>query len=58
VTASFGVATQTLDMKERDALTAKADAALYYSKTNGRNQVTHARDMLDQLSVCLPDAGI
>ncbi|RWZ58703.1 diguanylate cyclase [Halobacillus fulvus] len=44
VTISIGIATfQTED--NQNTLLAKADAALYYSKQNGRNRVTHAKDI-------------
>lgn len=40
VTASFGVAEFTADMRRLEDLIARADAALYESKTGGRNRVT------------------
>ncbi len=42
VTASFGAATLTLSMAGPSELTAGADAALYHSKSKGRNCVTLA----------------
>jgi diguanylate cyclase (GGDEF)-like protein len=42
VTASFGAATMTADLNDSDDLVAAADKALYFSKENGRNRVTHA----------------
>jgi diguanylate cyclase (GGDEF)-like protein len=45
VTASFGAATLMAAMPEPHQLTAAADLALYQSKANGRNRVTHAQDV-------------
>lgn len=45
VTASFGIATLTDEMKERSELIAAADRALYVSKDQGRNRSTHVRDV-------------
>lgn len=45
VTASMGVASLTGDIKDAAALTQAADDALYQSKKNGRNRVTHVRDV-------------
>ncbi|WZO98741.1 diguanylate cyclase [Isosphaeraceae bacterium EP7] len=45
VTASFGVATTDEDDCRADDLIATADRALYHSKRNGRNCVTHAGDL-------------
>ncbi|MBW3635848.1 MAG: diguanylate cyclase [Armatimonadetes bacterium] len=45
VTASMGVASLTGDIKNAAALTQAADDALYQSKKNGRNRVTHVRDV-------------
>ena len=42
VTASFGAATLSPDTSTETALIGAADRALYASKENGRNQVTHA----------------
>jgi len=42
VTASFGAATMTAEMDSFDDLVSAADKALYQSKENGRNRVTHA----------------
>lgn len=41
ITASFGVATWTADTVHATALISQADEALYYSKRNGRNCVSH-----------------
>ena len=43
ITASFGVATTNAELQEDIALIAAADAALYASKSAGRNCVTHCR---------------
>jgi diguanylate cyclase (GGDEF)-like protein/PAS domain S-box-containing protein len=43
ITTSIGVATFTPNMKTRAVMIAEADAALYRSKQNGRNRVTHAQ---------------
>jgi diguanylate cyclase (GGDEF)-like protein/PAS domain S-box-containing protein len=45
VTASFGVATLTDEIKEGSELTGLADRALYVSKENGRNRCTHASEL-------------
>lgn len=45
ITASMGVSTLTDDIKAGDQLTQLADDALYVSKENGRNRVTHVRDL-------------
>lgn len=47
VTASFGVATLSPDQPPMvaEALIAQADRALYHSKREGRNRVTHADDL-------------
>jgi len=45
VTASFGVATLSLDCAGTDALIAAADQALYAAKFNGRNQLRHSHSM-------------
>ena len=42
VSASFGVATFPIHAREKGALVAAADKALYMSKHNGRNRVTLA----------------
>ncbi len=49
VTISLGVAVALDDAKERLELIKKADIALYYSKENGRNQVTLYRDISDKV---------
>ena len=46
MTASFGVATLTAATADRAQLIAEADRALYASKQNGRNCVTHHADLL------------
>ncbi len=43
ITASFGVATILSGSKKPNDLVEQADKALYYSKENGRNQVTRYR---------------
>jgi diguanylate cyclase (GGDEF)-like protein/PAS domain S-box-containing protein len=45
VTASLGVASITPTIKTERELTQAADDALYASKENGRNRVTHIRDV-------------
>lgn len=45
VTASFGIATLTPEIKEGSELTQSADRALYASKENGRNRSTHVNDI-------------
>ena len=45
VTASFGVATLNADTPTTAALVKRADDALYHSKENGRNRVTHASEL-------------
>lgn len=42
VTASFGVSTFIVDMRDSTDLVSAADGALYQSKHDGRNRVTHA----------------
>lgn len=44
ITASFGVASTTGNMGDVTELISAADAALYNSKQNGRNCVSHAQD--------------
>lgn len=45
ITASLGVATTTLYLNSEDELIAAADAALYASKSAGRNRVTHSQSL-------------
>ncbi len=45
VTASFGVATLNADIATAAAMVKLADDALYRSKENGRNRVTHASEL-------------
>ena len=49
ITASFGVATWSGQATNQAQLIADADAALYASKRNGRNCVTHAVELLPQI---------
>lgn len=48
ITASFGVATSRTNDESPEDVLLRADAALYFSKQNGRNQVTHFDDMAHQ----------
>jgi len=54
LTISIGAATDVPESEQKDmrSLYSKADAALYYSKQNGRNRVTHVEDM-DSESICV-----
>jgi diguanylate cyclase (GGDEF)-like protein len=45
VTASFGAATYSSKINSETELIGAADRALYASKENGRNRVTHAHDL-------------
>ncbi|MDQ3815261.1 MAG: diguanylate cyclase [Armatimonadota bacterium] len=45
ITASFGVATMTAATTSSALLLEEADKALYHSKSNGANRVTHASDL-------------
>jgi diguanylate cyclase (GGDEF)-like protein/PAS domain S-box-containing protein len=45
ITASFGVATLTVETLQATTLVAQADAALYHSKRQGRNCVSHFADL-------------
>jgi diguanylate cyclase (GGDEF)-like protein/PAS domain S-box-containing protein len=45
VTASFGCATLNPEDANREELLARADAALYYSKSHGRNMVRHCDEL-------------
>jgi diguanylate cyclase (GGDEF)-like protein len=45
VTASFGVATIPSNRHERSELVEAADKALYYSKKEGRDRVTHHEEL-------------
>jgi diguanylate cyclase (GGDEF)-like protein len=47
ITASFGVATMTLETVDALELVDQADRALYVSKRRGRNRVTHQADLGD-----------
>ncbi|MFL6196473.1 MAG: diguanylate cyclase [Thermoanaerobaculia bacterium] len=53
VTASLGLATfvpgEAEDCTSPDELFARADTALYYAKSTGRNRVVHASEMLGEL---------
>ncbi len=53
ITASFGVATINANDEAPDDVLQRADAALYASKQNGRNQVTHFDEMDTTLDVSL-----
>lgn len=46
ITASFGASTLTLQTPGAPAFIAQADRALYHSKANGRNRVTHVADIV------------
>ena len=46
--ASLGVTTLLDGVTDSEELIADADAALYYGKENGRNQVTHFSDIQDK----------
>lgn len=48
VSASVGAATMNADYKTADDLVAAADKALYFSKENGRNRITHVNDMTNK----------
>ncbi|BDI30350.1 GGDEF domain-containing protein [Capsulimonas corticalis] len=48
ITASIGVATLTRGMERPSDLIAQADRALYASKANGRNLVTHAKNLVEE----------
>jgi diguanylate cyclase (GGDEF)-like protein len=56
VTVSIGVASFPAHGRDPDSLIAEADAALYRSKTDGRNRVTGAGDVLG-LGVARPAAS-
>jgi len=46
ITISIGIATRAKgEITDADTLMKKADAALYHSKSHGRNQVTHIKDI-------------
>lgn len=48
ITVSVGVATLIDELEDTASLLAAADGALYYSKTSGRNRVSHAHDVTTQ----------
>ena len=48
ITASLGVATVSKPETSLNSLMKQADEALYYSKQNGRNRVTHFRSLIEQ----------
>jgi diguanylate cyclase (GGDEF)-like protein len=48
ITVSLGVSTSRLDDESPEAALLRADAALYYSKENGRNRVSHFDTMTHQ----------
>jgi diguanylate cyclase (GGDEF)-like protein/PAS domain S-box-containing protein len=45
ITISIGVASLTPEIQYRAELIEKADRALYHSKQNGRNRITHIREL-------------
>lgn len=55
VTASFGLAENRLHQINVENLIAQADAALYYSKDNGKNQVSAFNEISDQLCQTVPE---
>jgi len=48
ITVSLGVATSRFDDESPEDALLRADAALYYSKENGRNRVSHFDTMAHQ----------
>lgn len=51
ITASFGIATFTRDMQVPRDLVAAADEALYRSKQEGRNRITHSGERIEAVVV-------
>ena len=45
VTVSIGVSTKNIASDDFDSIIVEADKALYYSKENGKNRVTHYEDL-------------
>lgn len=57
VTASFGVTTFSPALTKASEMIDEADRALYHSKTQGRNRVTHYHDMQEAAIPSLPRAS-
>jgi diguanylate cyclase (GGDEF)-like protein len=65
ITASIGIATTHQALRTPSTLLDRADQALYHSKAQGRNRVTHAldlenpqRDLLKPVTLFLPAPGV
>lgn len=57
LTISVGLSTFQ-DMDDEISILKKADQALYYSKQNGRNRVTHYRDVFDERGLIFLNLGL